>query len=108
MHLWLRDTQIDPGFDDKHREDRMDMAIVVLTVVEVRGDEPGDVISVPMVIDAVVVVIMVVKHGCGLVIPDVSMQGCSRSPGHLERQQEHQQDGEDSAHGGIVTGCQKN
>jgi hypothetical protein len=104
MHLWLRDTQIDSGFDNKHREDRMDMAIVVLTVVEVRGDEPGDVIVVLTMIDAVMVVVMVVKHGYRLVIPKMPMQGRRRSPGHLERQQQHQQDGEDSAHRVIVTG----
>lgn len=38
MRLWLRNTQIHSGFDDKHREDRVEMAVMVVTVVMVRGE----------------------------------------------------------------------
>ncbi|WP_326527158.1 hypothetical protein [Dokdonella sp.] len=73
MSLWLREPYIHSLLHNKHAEERVKMAFVMVVVV-VYGKESRVVITIIEVSNIVVVVIVVVKQGYCFVVVKMLMQ----------------------------------
>ncbi len=76
--------------------------MLIFVVVVIRTAVRGVVIGMPGIM--VVMIVGVYAQGSH-VLPHVPMQPSHRRPGELERNDEHDDQGDDAAHGGDSTDC---
>ncbi len=91
--------QTQAGFDQQRGEDGVVVALMV-TIVVVAAVKIGGREAV-MSIRVMMVGVMHMNRQCRQVIARVAANALLRRPGELERDEQHQEDGEQAAHGGT-------
>jgi len=103
VNSWLRSGDIQSGLDNEHGEGRVKMAFVMVGIMIICCKQSRSFVAVIMMGNTVMVVIVDVIQRHRFIIVKMPMQRSRRSPSDLERHKEHQQDGEETTHGAIVT-----